>query len=68
MKFKIRDYKKCESCSVTKSPDGFGKKQRICKECKSEDKRNKYHEVKPQDRIQYRNELFRRYVEEGGDL
>ena len=68
MKFKIRDYKKCESCSVTKSPDGFSKREKICKECKAGDKRNKYQVSKSEDRIQYRNELFRRYVEEGGDL
>ena len=67
------DFKKCSKCLIHKSTkNDFHTKQSICKTCRiNKDKENrnaKDIKEKIKDRTPYRNDLFRRCLNEGCDM
>ena len=69
------DIKKCNKCLIYKSIDQFHKKRNDCKVCKAKQDTDIYSNKKDinlkdkiKERIPYRNELFKRYLQETNDL
>ena len=67
--------KKCNKCLIYKSIDQYHKKQYECKTCRLAKDKNKYKETKItnkqdkiKERIPFRNEFFRFYLEKGNDF
>ena len=58
------DFKKCNSCEIYFSKGNFQKKQSVCTSCRSHKEKEKYTKAKVKERIPYRNQLFKKVLEE----
>lgn len=69
------DYKKCSKCLIYKLLDHFQKKRNDCKECRKITDKTNYsnkNDIKIKDkikeRIPFRNEFFKKFIQEENDL